>query len=932
MRDRYGTQQKTLAMQSPDLATWKRLEALLDAALDLSPAEREAWLPSVCPEPELQARLRTLITQAEAESGPLEALAARLIADVDETRVVEREVGGSRLESLLGEGGMAVVWRASREIAGQRREVALKCLRRGLLSPELRQRFVQEQAILARLEHPHIATLLDAGVEPDGTPWLAMRLVEGERIDDWCNARHLDARGRVRVLLDVAAAVAFAHRNLVVHRDIKPSNVLVDRDGHVRLLDFGIARLTDGSAGEATRTQHRALSPQFASPQQFEGLPASTADDVFGRGALLYVLLTGQPPRGERDARVTDTPPSRAARPAALAAALPESRAMRGDLDAIVLRALAPRVEARYPSVEALMEELDRWLSGRPVRARGVGWLYRSRRFLARHWLAASLAGAAVLSMSLGTGIALDRARVAEAERARAEAVQEFLLGIFAANQSDASGNFVLSRREIAAEAAHRLTASDALGSELDPALSLGLARVLHLLDLRDEARERAQAVRDRLGPASAREPLSIQAAVRLAALAADARDYAEAEALLRESLAASSAASASERFDIAQQLVMPIYYQQRIDEALAHSDELMRLLDSESALSADQRVGALLDRSVLLRGAGRLDEARELMARTLAESRTAFGPRSPKLVRVLDLKGTIDSRAGFLLDAIRAQEEAIELARTTSGSINAGRLGNLARSWLRLGHFEKARDVARHGVELRGEEYPPGHPLDFLAREPLHRAEAELGDIEGAIDFYRRWNQAEPVDASSVRQARVRIELAGLLRQTDAVEEAETLLQGALAVPGDIFPARSVRAAAATQLGCLRLGAGLHAAAAEAFARARSELDPLRLEVDERLLLAECEAGLQVREGAVQPAAERLQALDAELAPRLGEDSPRRARLQLLQADLLRRLGRTTDAAMLRESAQSVLSRHGLAVPEFKDAGQDIGAAFDRA
>lgn len=914
-------------MQRPDLATWRRLEALLDAALDLPVDAREAWLRAECPEPALQVRLRELIAHAEDASGPLEALAARLIADVDETRVAGREIGGYRLQSLLGEGGMAVVWRASREIAGQRREVALKCLRRGLLSPELRQRFLQEQSILARLEHPHIATLLDAGVEPDGTPWLAMRLVEGARIDDWCNARRLDARGRVRVLLDVAAAVAFAHRNLVVHRDIKPSNVLVDQEGHVRLLDFGIARLTDGSAGDATQTLHRALSPQYASPQQFEGLPASTADDVFGLGALLYVLLTGQPPRGERDARVTDIPPSRASRPAALADVLPEARTLRGDLDAITLRALAPRPEDRYPSVEALVDELERWMAGRPVRARGVGWVYRSQRFLLRHWLAASLASAALLSMGLGTWIALDRARVAEAERARAEAVQEFLLGIFAANQSDASGNFVLSRREIAAEAAHRLSASDALAGKLDPALSLGLARVLHLLDLRDEARQRAQAVRDQLGPARAGQPLSIQAAVRLAALAADARDYAEAEALLREALAASTQASVGERFDIAQQLVMPIYYQQRIDEALTHSDELMRLLDRQTTLGADQRVGALLDRSVLLRGAGRLDEARALVARTLAESRAAFGPHSPKLVRVLDLKGTIDGRAGFLLDAIRAQEEAIELARTTSGSINAGRLGNLARSWLRLGHFEKARDVARHGVELRGEEYPPGHPLDFLAREPMHRAEAELGDIQGAIAFYRRWNQAGPVDASSVRQARVRIELAGLLRQTDAVAEAETLLHGALSVPGDIFPARSVRAAAATQLGCLRLGAGQQAAAREAFARARSELDPMHLEVDERLLLAECEAQLLAQSGAAQDAVAQLQVLDAELAPRLGEDSPRRARLQLMRAALLQRLAGVDAAA--RDDALGVLARHGLASPDFADPARLPGAAF---
>jgi hypothetical protein len=182
------------------------------------------------------------------------------------------------------------------------------------------------------------------------------------------------------------------------------------------------------------------------------------------------------------------------------------------------------------------------------------------------------------------------------------------------------------------------------------------------------------------------------------------------------------------------------------------------------------------------------------------------------------------------------------------------------------------------------------------------------------------------------VRQTRVRVEFAGLLRRTGEADEAEVLLKSALLLPGEIFPARGVRAAAATQLGCLRVGAGQWDAAREAFVRARAELDPMRMEVDELLLLAECEAQLQVREGAFESALGRLQALDAELAPRLGEDSPRRARLQLLQAGVLQRLGRGNEAAALSESAQAVLTRHGLAAPGFDDLSQSPGAAFQRA
>ncbi len=896
-------------MERDDLALWRSADAAFETLLDLDPSDRSAALDAMHLAPEVRSRVERLLAADHAAAGVLDRPLARPGA-----AVAGRRLGPWILERELGRGGMAVVWRAH-HASDPERLAAVKVLTVGELADAGLERFRREQRVLARLDHPHITTLIDSGIEPDGTPWLAMRLVEGQRIDEWCRDRRLDARARVRLLLEIAGAVAFAHRNLVVHRDLKPSNVLVDVDGHVRLLDFGIARLVDDTRTEATATLHRALSPPYASPQQYAGLPASTADDVFGLGALLYVLLAGVPPRRDRESGVTDTPPSRVPRPTSLRAALPETRELRGDLDAITMHALAEQPSARYPSVEALADDLERWLAGRPVRARGVGWFYRSRRFLARHWAIASLSTIAIASLVIGTGIAIDRARVAEAERARAEAVQEFLLGIFAANQPDASGNYVLSRREIAAEAARRLVAADAAGERVDPALSLGLSRVLHLVGLRDEARVRAEAARAALGPARPEVPLSIDAAVRLADLAAEARDHSGAERLLREALSASMSRSVAARLTIEQKLATSVYYQQRIDEALALSDALVAAIEAEPSVAVEQRVDALLSHAVILRAAGRLESALAAARQAHAITLAAHGPTSPRLVRVLDLKGTLERRAGRALDAIRSQREAIELARREAGSIAAGRLSNLARSLLLLGHAQEALAIARQGVELRREEVETGSDADFEAREVLALAEAALGDASSALTLYREWLATRTEDPTSISMARRRLSQAKLLAAAGHMNAAIAELNRVVTLRGESFPARVQRACAHARLACIALDADDRAAARDAFARARAESDPGLLELDDRIQWAACEARMIELDGQRQNAMEMLQALDLELAEKLGDDSPRRASLRIVLAAMLAHAGRNGEATSMRTQALEVLDRHGIPV-----------------
>ncbi|MCG6118131.1 MAG: serine/threonine protein kinase [Aquimonas sp.] len=516
-------------MQATELETWKRLEALLDAALEQPAAEREAWLAAACPEPTEQARLRALIAHAEAEAGPLESLAARLLPEADEASHAGREIGGYRLESLLGEGGMAVVWRASREVGGQRREVALKCLRRGLLSPELRQRFIEEQAILARLEHPHIARLYDAGVDPEGTPWIAMERVEGSSLVADADARRLDTPERVAVFLKVVAAVAHAHGELVVHRDLKPANILVDPRGEPRLLDFGIARLLEPGREHAATTVLKPLTPEYASPEQLAGEPIGVRSDLYSLGLVLHELLCGERAAGsaaERERAAPSTALRRSARADALAAARRRSaarlrRELRGDLDLIVQRCLRIDPARRYGSAGELAEDLRRWQQRRPLHARQGHRRYRLQRFLQRNWLPLGAGLSIAVALLLGSALALQQAQRAEQARADASAAQaraeaeaeragatsRFLVDLFRAQLPGRPPDELPSTRELLDRGLAQVRDSASGRATLRADLMVSLGEILLARRQFDEAQSLATEAASLVGGADTDEP-----------------------------------------------------------------------------------------------------------------------------------------------------------------------------------------------------------------------------------------------------------------------------------------------------------------------------------------------------------------------------------------------------------------------------------------
>ena len=398
-------------MSNPlDPQDWKALDALLDQALDLEPEARAAWLAERRREqPELAARLEQLLAreaQADAE-GFLSPEHARPAADLlasPETR----ELGPWLLERPIGQGGMGTVWLASRADGRFEGKAAIKFLALALSGAEGEARFRAEGHVLARLTHPNIARLLDAGLSPGGQPYLVLEHVDGAAIDRWCDERALNVTGRLALFQQVLAAVAHAHANLIVHRDLKASNILVAHDGTVKLLDFGIAKLLEGTPENDTVTRSRMLTFDAAAPEQIRGDPVSTATDVYALGILLYQLLTGRHPTNE-DA---PTPAARARaivelEPALLSRAVKDQRlraTFSGDLDNILAKALDKNPARRYQTVAAFADDLTRFEHHRPVRARHATLAYRTAKFVRRN-RGAVVAGAVVWLALIGAAV-----------------------------------------------------------------------------------------------------------------------------------------------------------------------------------------------------------------------------------------------------------------------------------------------------------------------------------------------------------------------------------------------------------------------------------------------------------------------------------------------------------------------------------------------
>jgi len=420
---------------------WVDVEPYLDQALELSGAERDAYVDRVASEqPGIAVALRDLL--ADRDELDSKGFLEEPVMALTDISLVGQQVGAYTIDSLIGRGGMGEVWLALRSDGRFEGKFAIKFLDSYTTSPLALDRFRREGRLLARLSHPHIARLVDAGVTSSGRPYLVLEYIDGERIDSYCGSHSLGVEARVRLLLDVLSALAHAHSNLVVHRDLKPSNVLVTGQGVAKLLDFGIGKLlhadTDGDGGStSTRLEDSALTPEYAAPEQFLGEPASTATDVYQLGVLMFVLLAGRLPlatpgttRAERIKAALDSEPMRMS----VAAASESRKVLRGDLDAIVSKALRKLPQERYATAAALADDLKRYLGNEPVAARANLLGYRMRKFVRRYRGAVIGTSAAILALIAAAGFALLQMREAQIQRdlsqaqaKRAEVQAEFV-------------------------------------------------------------------------------------------------------------------------------------------------------------------------------------------------------------------------------------------------------------------------------------------------------------------------------------------------------------------------------------------------------------------------------------------------------------------------------------------------------------------------
>ena len=495
---------------------WRSVSHLLDEALLLPASERGRWLAELPPDQihlretlrhflELHARIDGEAFLESPAQAPLDAITAAPLLSSGAT------VGPYRVIEEIGSGGMGSVWLAERSDGKPRRRIALK-LPRMVWASDLSARLERERDILASLEHPNIARLYDAGLDEQGRPYLAIEYVEGSRITQYCQEHQLDPRRRIELFLQVLAAVQYAHTRLVIHRDLKPSNILVNRNGDVRLLDFGIAKLVEDSRTEGECdlvTATRALTPRYASPEQLRSERLTLVSDVYSLGVVLYELLVGQSPypvaaksRAALEIAVMDgavTPPSR--RVASIGGTgdlqltgIRLSRTLRGDLDAIVLKALALDIHGRYASVEAFAADLRRWLDGQPVLASAPSKFTIVQKFVLRNRIAVSLATAATLMILTMTGVAVHQAQKATAESQRAAATRDFLIDMFEGANPELHGGREATVRELVS------AAEIALYSSLDqqPIVQAEMLGSLVNVWLRLGDRERADRVLDK--------------------------------------------------------------------------------------------------------------------------------------------------------------------------------------------------------------------------------------------------------------------------------------------------------------------------------------------------------------------------------------------------------------------------------------------------
>ncbi len=758
----------------PDREQLERLRELFDRVLDRPEASRPAWIEANVADVDTRAALQALL-DAEAEQGPLDGSAEDHLERIDAGRAAHPEgligqtVGAFRLTALLGRGGMATVFLGERESAGFRQQAAVKLLRMGLYSAVEQRLFLRERQALAALSHPNIARLLDGGVTEAGVPYLVLEYVDGTTITQYAAAYRLDLSERLRLFVVVCRAVAAAHRQLIVHRDLKPSNILVDADGAVKLLDFGIAKLLAEEGGDATRTGLAALTPEYAAPEQFASEAITTATDVYALGVLLHELLLGERPVS--DEGVITRPSRHLARQAPPADATPMSRpallaAIRGDLDNILLKAMAVEPGSRYAAAADLADDIERHLESKPVLAHPPSRWYRTRKFVRRHRGSVAVATAFTLGLMSSLALALWQARVAtiEAENARNEALRanttrEFIESLFEPVREQVAEGRMPGLRELVGEGIARLQGNTDLGvaQRIDLLLMFSrlqeaLAGTAQAIELTEQAHRLAV---DALPDGS---PLRIKATLEHGYALLAAMEFTRADPLLME------AETHLRKPDIpSEDLVTLLASMARLRAETGRPEEALRYARDELAVrlalhgeGSGGAAGGYNNLGFALQAAGYFDEAADAFERALAIDDTMLDPQS--LLRAVPLGNLAQAlyNSGRLLEARTRFAEALALheavaleapQRSLTGALSMQVLTELA-----LGNLDAAA-LTLDRLSYWAERTPATNNARAVEARLRARLTLESGDIDAAEPHLDRLKSRLPLMPEVLRR-----------------------------------------------------------------------------------------------------------------------------------------------------------------------------------
>ena len=735
---------------------WPKVESILETAMACDPAGRAAFLDAACgSDTELRREVESLLAFHADDSFAMSSGfgdAFRILESRERTLIRGLKIGSYRVLREIGRGGMGTVYVAARADDAFQKLVAIKIIRRGMDLEEVIQRFRAERQILATLDHPHIARLLDGGATDDGWPYFVMEYIEGEPIDSYCETRKLTIPERLRLFQGVCSAISYAHQNLIVHRDIKPANLLVTKEGTPRLLDFGIAKLLAAdTTSEKTQTGVRPLTPEYASPEQVRGEPITTASDIYSLGVLLYWLLTGHRPY-----RSSMSNPAEIER--AICEEEPPQSGLPRDLNAVVLMALHKDSRRRYASVDQLSEDVRRYLDNLPVAARPDTRAYRTAKFIRRNKAWVAMAGIAFISLASGIGISLWQMNVARKERdvARMEQakstrmnsfLQEMISGTWrTANQKGLNATVADMLSDAAQRAETELSDQPQLRADMLRTIGFAYQRQARY-DLAERFLHKAYDLNVKLYGPDAR-----QTAATMHALAGDdylLGDYAASYALFQKAL--------------------PIY----------------RRHVNDADFEIQDMPGMLSDAAFAARAVGRLDEAERLWLEALT-----YTPRVP--ARYGPMRGTVKTFLAQLYVDRGDIEKAAPLALEASRELRElGDRPSLAQALIDLGNIRRLQNryaeadaSIQEGTELYAQSQGGDNPNVAYGLVSLANSRYYQGRYDLAEQSVRKaMSILEKLPKNAHARESTNIALGLILNKTGRSGEAQPLLQETLAM-----------------------------------------------------------------------------------------------------------------------------------------------------